>query len=438
MRLIYLVNGPWAITPPMLDEILAIYGRHLRGDKIDLAALSASTGIPFQHEPKGYTVADGVAVLPVDGVIAKRMNLFTKISGGASSELAGRDFEAALADRSVEAIVLAIDSPGGTIDGTPELADLVYRARGQKPVLAVADGMMASAAYWIGSAADAVYASTEVAVVGSIGVVTRHVDVSAAEAKQGIVSTEIYSGKYKRIASQYGPLSEEGRAYIQESLDHAYSVFVDAVARNRGASVETVLTDMADGRTFQGSQAVAAGLVDGVATLPEVVAMAREIARGRTSSKRAGAARATNEGTMNIETLQQDHPELVAEIAEQARAEALAGVGEQLAAARAEGAEAERARIAEVRAQSLPGHEALIEQLALDGHSTGADAAQAIVAAEREQRAALAARIDGEANPPAGVVAGNAGKQAVARATFDKMANDERRSFLAGGGTVTD
>ena len=438
MRLIDLVNGPWAITPPMLDEILAIYGRHLRGDKIDLAALSASTGIIFQNEPKGYTVEDGVAVLPVDGVIAKRMNLFTKISGGASSELVGRDFQSALADREVEAIVLAIDSPGGTIDGTPELADLVYRARGQKPVLAVADGMMASAAYWIGSAADAVYASTEVAVVGSIGVVTRHVDVSAAKAMRGVVSTEIYSGKYKRIASQYGPLSEEGRAYIQEALDHAYSVFVDAVARNRGASVETVLTDMADGRTFQGSQAVAACLVDGVATLPEVVVLAREIARGRKPSTRAGAARATHEGPMNIETLQQDHPELVAEIAEQARAEALTGIEAQLTAARAEGAEAERARIAEVRAQALPGHEALVERLAFDGHSTGADAAQAIVAAEREQRATLAARIDSEANPPVGVVAGDTGKQTMRRADFNALSPDDKSEVIKGGTKIID
>ena len=141
---------------------------------------------------------------------------------------------------------------------------------------------------------------------------------------------------------------------------------------------------------------------------------------------------------MNIETLQQDHPELVAEIAEQARAEALAGVDAQLAAARAEGAEAERARIAEVRAQSLPGHEALVEQLAFDGHSTGADAAQAIVAAEREQRAALAESLDAAANPPVGVVAGDTGKQTMRRADFNALSPDAKSEVIQGGTKIID
>ncbi len=141
---------------------------------------------------------------------------------------------------------------------------------------------------------------------------------------------------------------------------------------------------------------------------------------------------------MNIETLQQDHPELVAEIAEHARAEALAGVDAQLAAARAEGAEAERARIAEVRAQSLPGHEALIEQLAFDGQSTGADAAQAIVAAEREQRAALAESLDAAANPPVGVVAGDTGKQTMRRADFNALSPDAKSEVIQGGTKIID
>ncbi|MDY0013879.1 MAG: signal peptide peptidase SppA [Rhodocyclaceae bacterium] len=399
MRLLDIINAPWAITPEMLGEIQSIYGRHLRGDKIDLASLSAATGIAFDNQPKGYRVEDGVAVLPIDGVIAKRMNLFTKISGGTSSELVGRDFQAALADRAVQAIVLAIDSPGGTVDGTPELADLIFQARGQKPIVAVTDGMMASAAYWIGSAADQVFISSEVAVTGSIGVVTKHVDLSAAEAKQGIKTTEIFAGRYKRIASQYGPLSAEGLAYIQEAVDHAYSVFVEAVARNRGATVEDVLNRMADGRTFNGSQAVEAGLVDGVATLTAAIDRARALARPSLSIPRAGVAQATQEEPiMDLHALKENHPDLVEAI----RAEALAGMDEHLATARTDGAQAERDRVASVRAQSLPGHEALIERLAADGESTGDDAARAIIAAERDLRTAAADRINTESNRAVG------------------------------------
>ena len=86
MRLIDIINAPWAITPEMLDEIQAIYAPHLRGEKIDLNGLEARLGQPLNNEPKAYEVVDGVAVLPIDGVIAKRMNLFTKISGGTSSQ----------------------------------------------------------------------------------------------------------------------------------------------------------------------------------------------------------------------------------------------------------------------------------------------------------------------------------------------------------------
>lgn len=439
MRLIDIVTAPWAITPDMLTEIQGIYGRHLRGDKIDLQNLSAATGITFDNQPKGYSVQDGVAVLPIDGVIAKRMNLMTKISGGVSSELVGRDFSTAMADRSVEAIVLAVDSPGGTVDGTPELAQLIASYRGTKPVLACTDGMMCSAAYWIGAAADRINISSEVAVVGSIGVVAKHVDVSKAEEKAGIKTTEIYAGKYKRIASGYSPLTDEGRQSIQEAVDHVYSVFVDDVARFRGVDAAEVLERMADGRVFNGSKAITAGLVDGVATLSETIQQARELARGKKKPARAGAAVATTTPTersvtMTLEQLKADHPELVEAIA----AEATAGQAEALAAAKAEGAQAERDRIADVRAQVIPGHEALIEQLAFDGTSTGADAALAIVAAEKQARESALAQLDANSQPVVPSVVDEPAGKTMKRADFDALDQHARRAFLADGGKIID
>ena len=114
MKLLDIVTGPWAIQPAKLLEIQAIYATHLRGDKIDLEAVEKRLGRPLNNEPKGYEIRDGVAVLPVSGVLAKKMNLFSSISGGASYELVGRDFQQALNDPAVEAIALVIDSPGGT------------------------------------------------------------------------------------------------------------------------------------------------------------------------------------------------------------------------------------------------------------------------------------------------------------------------------------
>jgi capsid assembly protease len=432
MRLIDIINAPWAVTPDMLDEVHAIYGRHLRGDKIDLAQLSAATGLSFDNQAKGYVIDDGVAVLPIDGVIAKRMNLFSKISGGTSSQLIGAEIGRAMADREVQALVLAIDSPGGTVDGTPELADIVLGCRGVKPVLACTDGMMCSAAYWIGSAADQVLISSEVAVVGSIGVVTKHIDASAAEAKAGIRTTEIFAGRYKRIDSQYAPLTDEGRAYLQAAVDHAYSVFVDAVGRHRGAGSDEVLSRMADGRTFHGSQAITAGLVDGVATLAEVIVQARGLAR-RPTKQWAGVARtASKESTMDLQTMKETHPDLVEAIA----AEATAGIGEQIAQATAAGAQAERDRVAAVRAQLLPGHEALIERLAADGQTTGEEAAKAVLAAERDLRTAAAQALDSQANPPVASVPAEEAIATMSRADFDAADQHTRRAFLAAGGRI--
>lgn len=271
MSTIDVMNSPWAITPDKLREIQACYSAHLRGEKGDIAAIEAKLGRPLANERQPYAVTDGVAVIRLEGVIAKRMNLFTQISGGTSTEQATQDLRAALADADVKSIILMMDSPGGTVDGTQALSDQIFAARRIKPVVALASGIMASAAYWIGSAAQAVYIAEKTTIVGSIGVVTSHVDMSGAEAQKGVKTTEIYAGKFKRVASSYSPLSDVGRTSIQEQVDYLYSIFVGDVAKNRGVSVDTVLETMADGRLFTGLQSIGAGLADGVATLDGLI-----------------------------------------------------------------------------------------------------------------------------------------------------------------------
>ncbi|KKK95489.1 hypothetical protein LCGC14_2672290, partial [marine sediment metagenome] len=180
LRMIDVLNSPWAIIPEKLVEIREIYFRHLRGEEIDLSAIEAQLGRRLNNEQRRIEVMDGVAVLAVQGVVAKRMNLFTEISGGTSTQLLAQDFQAALDDPTVHSILLDIDSPGGDVDGTLEMARLIREARGRKPILALGDGTMASAAYWIGSAADRVFITGETTQVGSIGVVATHIDISRA------------------------------------------------------------------------------------------------------------------------------------------------------------------------------------------------------------------------------------------------------------------
>jgi type IV secretory pathway TrbL component len=268
---------------------------------------------------------------------------------------------------------------------------------------------MASAAYWIGSAAHAIYASSDTTQVGSIGVVAAHVDVSKAYDMAGVKVTEITAGTYKRIASNYSPLTQDGRASIQDSVDQIYSVFLNEVAKHRGASGSDVVHDrMADGRIFMGQKAIDAGLVDGISTLSTVIGnlsrgdfpasfgakTAVSVQAEASETPVAGAASDTlstspKENPMNIEVLKAEHPEVFQAIHDAAFAEG-----------REAGASAENNRIKAVFAQALPGHDALIQTLAFDGKTTGPEAAAAILAAEKVTRDQIQVNLKADAPKP--------------------------------------
>ncbi len=416
MRILDVLNNPWAIQPEKLQEISDVYSRHLKGEKIDIKGIEAKAGEPFDNQPQGYDVINGVAIVPIDGVIAKKMNLFSRISGGASTEMIARDFTQAMNDEDVHSVILNIDSPGGTVDGTADLGDVIFNARGTKPVVAFADGLMASAAYWIGSAADQIYASNDTAIIGSIGVVSTHVDYSEQLKNEGVKVTEIYAGKFKRIASEYEPLTKEGKDSMQDHVDYLYSVFVGTVAKHRGVDDKIVLDDMADGRLFIGQQAVDAGLVDGVTTLEALI----------------NKLNSDNLVTIHIPDnlfSQEDLIELSAEINQELEAQEMpkdiitkADVESNLPdvadALRNEGkasvdvdstktnaAKAERERIQAVQDQSMPGHEALINELAFDGKTTGPEAAVKVLQAEKSKAANVSQNLETDAEDVSGIVA---------------------------------
>lgn len=324
MKIADVVNGYWAITPEMMNEIQGIYATHLRGDKIDIAKIEAALGRPLANSQQGSVVQDGVAIISIDGAIAKKMNLMSQISGGCSSQLTANDFATALNDPAVKGIILSIDSPGGTVDGTFELADIVYQGRGVKPIVCFSDGMIASAAYAIGSACDSIYISGDTNPIGSIGVVSGHRDFSAQETMRGIKTTEVTAGAFKRVASQYEPLTADGRAEIQAKVDYLYAGFVDTVARNRGVSKEKVLTDMADGRVFLGHQAINNGLVDGVSTMPTIIAAMQDSTQREQMMKRkpsaAGVLPKKERKNMKKAEIVEQFPDAVAEIVAEATA----------------------------------------------------------------------------------------------------------------------
>ena len=386
MRLLDIMTSPWGIVPAKLQEIREIYATHMKGDKIDLRELKKD-----QQREAPYSVEGGVAIVPVKNVLTKDLTFFSYLFGGTSMRDIGDAFRTALEDTDVHSIVLDIDSPGGTVDGTEELSSLIHASRGQKPIVAVADGMMASAAYWIGAAADKIYIAGKTTEVGSIGVVAAHVDVSEQDKMFGEKYTEITAGKYKRIASMHKPLSEEGRAYIQSQVDHIYGVFVESVAAYRGRSVEQML-EAADGKIFMGSDAVESGLVDGVSTLAAVIQQLKE------------------DNIMDLNELKTKHPDIYRAAFDDGKA---AGVVEGIETGKkaafddgkseglTEGAKAEQERIKAVESALIPGHEALIEAMKADGKTTGAEAMAAVIAAEKRVREGELAKLAKDAIAPA-------------------------------------
>lgn len=399
MTLLDLITGAWAIEPDKLREIQAIYATHLRGEKIDIAALEARLGRPLASEQQQYTVEPGgVAVLRMSGIIAPKANLFMQVSGGLSTQMATKQLESAVADQRVRSIVLAIDSPGGNVIGTPEMATAVREMSAIKPIVTHSDGALASAAYWIGCAANAVYLSGPTVQAGSIGVVIDRAYNPASPVRE----ESIVAGRYKRLTKSNEPLSDEARAIVQADVDYVYSLFVDQVAAFRDTTSDQVLERMADGRVFRGQQAIDAGLVDGVSTLDALVeSMATDpapyaqrrkavFAVAALPSPSAGAApkdttpprekepvmpEADNKTPITRASFEQDHAPLFAQLR-----------GEFTAL----GATQERERIQAVLAvgANLPGHEKLLNTLAFDGKTTAPEASMAVLKAEGDQRAA--------------------------------------------------
>ena len=396
MNLIDFLTSPWAIMPEKLLELQAVYAAHFRGDKIDIAAIEARLGRPLSNDQQEYTMQDGgIAVLSISGVISNKANMFTRVSGGASAQLLTKQITSMRADPRVKGVVLDFDTPGGSVFGIPAMGAEIRALAGEKPTVSVSTGMMASAGYWTGSAANAVYISGETDYIGSIGVVATH---SFNPRDTGSKTTEITAGKFKRMATDNAPLTQEGQAYIQQQVDQIYSAFVEAVATNRKVSADAVLSNMADGRIFIGQQAIDAGLADGIATVETMVErMATDPQKfaARRKAVFALGAPSASAGVAAVEDVpaHADEPVLPVEIETTPKGHAMnpqelaaqfaAENAEACALIRAEGAAAERARIVAVREQALPGHEALVEAMAFDGKTTGPEAAVQVLAAER-------------------------------------------------------
>ena len=254
---------PWAVREDILRLITVIFERHTMGEKLsnqEIEAIAKSN----KKEDSGYEVKDGIAYVPIYGVISKRSNMVENISQpvGTAIQQIRTDFKLSMEDNDAKTIIFEIDSPGGSVDGVAELSDMIFQARGTKKMIAYANGQMDSAAYWIGSSADKVYASKG-SEVGSIGVFSVIDDYTVANHNTGLRVEIIKAGKDKAAGHPDKPFTQEDREIIQEEVDTYYGLFTEAVKRNRNMSAEN-LENVATGEIFIGQKALDAGLIDGV------------------------------------------------------------------------------------------------------------------------------------------------------------------------------
>jgi signal peptide peptidase SppA len=313
---------PWALTPQMLGLITDLLdfraaGGILTADEIQNRIAAAENG-----PRNGRAVAGGVAVIPMYGLISQRQSLMSETSGGTSCEAIRASLREAIADPEVKAIVFDVDSPGGDVAGVPELAADIREARlGAKPIVAVANTLMASAAYWIAAQCDELVASPS-AMVGSIGIVGMHEDISAAEAKAGVKTTLISSGTYKVEGNPYEPLTDDARATLQGQCDAYYAMFLADVSRGRRVTTAQVEADFGQGRVLMAAAAARAGLVDRVDTLEATV---RRLSRSSVSKSRARALGDLIPFSEHAAAVASDASALAAHAAERARLRAKEG-----------------------------------------------------------------------------------------------------------------
>lgn len=275
---------PWALMPERLHALASVVMRWSTGiaaDVDNMVRIQADRVIrETRRQATTAQSAGGIAVLPLYGIVTQRGNMVDDVSGPGTTST--QQFSSALrqllADDTVSQILIDIDSPGGSVYGVAELANEIQTARAQKSVVAVANSLAASAAYWIGCSASEFYI-TPGGEVGSIGVWQAHQDYSRALDEAGVKTTLISAGKYKVEGNPYSPLDEEAQSFMQSRVDDYYAAFTKAVARGRGVPISQVRDGMGQGRVLGADAALAQNMVDGVATFDEVIKKMRRAAK---------------------------------------------------------------------------------------------------------------------------------------------------------------
>lgn len=380
MKILGILNEPWMIDQNTLSEITAKYMSHLKGEKIDFKALMGDN----QQRSPGFEKVGAIAIIKIHGILTPGISFFSFFFDEAGTKSIENNIKAALDDPEIEKILLDMDTPGGSVKGTFELADFIFEASKEKPIITWSGGTIASGGMLLAAATDEIYITGKTNQVGSIGVIARKYDFTKYEENEGLIVEEFVTGQYKNVGSPHKKTTDADRKEIQSQVDAIFTPMVNDISARRGLNPREIVDMQA--KVFIGQQAIERGLVDGVSTID---ALLSEMS-GETS---IFSNNPNQQVKMDLDELKTKHPELV----EQIENSAISGVSSQVTAA----AKKERERIAGITEACFPGQEALRDELIADGKTTPGEAAMRFNAAEKQTRVMAGKEIDRSMPTPA-------------------------------------
>lgn len=391
----------WAIEPDILKS---------------LCRLKELKSLSFQSErrlnnTRSVLIRDGTAIIPLHGPITARSDIFTYLMGGTSLSDLAKDFQTALNDDQVKAILFDVDSPGGVALGPAEMADAIFKARGKKPIWSYVGRNCSSAAYWIASATEKIITNPS-ALLGSIGVVTT-IPVQEQPDLEGYKNIEIVSSNANK--KRPDPRTAEGLSEIKRELNDLEAQFIESVSRYRGVTIDSVKNDFGQGGVLIGKNSVLAGMADSLGTYEETLAelnqkfstnknnnfmSTNDAEASSEASSNLQFIQSKNQKIMNKETIERsvinadfiksEFPDIAEKLAKE-NSDKIKSETKETSFAEGkksgliEGAKAERDRILAIEEASLAGCEDLVMKAKQDGDMTAEKLALQIVAREKQR-----------------------------------------------------
>lgn len=267
-----IVNRPLLITPEKAELIYSIMAAHgLSQTSQSSVQMIKSSNVESVVSKPYQILCSKVAVISIVGALVNRGPWIGTEWGLVSYEGIERQIKSAMADDQIEAVIFDFDSPGGDASGCLELAEQIRNLSTMKKTASFVNGQVCSAAYALASATNEIITKPS-GLLGSIGVVSMHIDFSKQLEQEGIKPTFIYAGSHKVDGNQYEPISDDFRATIQKDVDALYEALLSTVAKGRGQRLTVAAARATEARIYTGQDAVKTGLADKIGTFDEILA----------------------------------------------------------------------------------------------------------------------------------------------------------------------